>query len=734
MAIAESLKQDLFDGLVAELPVNNVAPVCVLTILALLALASPAQAYIGPGAGFAAFSSFLVMFAAMLSAVVTLFTWPVRYIIRAIRGWRAHARSRVRRFVVLGLDGMEPTLTDRFLAEGKLPNLARLREQGCYMRLATTVPPLSPVAWSSFLTGSNPGKHNIYDFLTRDRRTYLPMLSSVSIRGSRRVLRLGPYEIPVGKPDIRLLRKGKPFWSVLGEHGIFSSIIRVPITFPPERLRGVLLSAMCVPDLRGSQGTFSFYTTRPLSESEHIGGEQLHVQREGNTIRSHLVGPENGMRRDRAVMKCPFSVTLDDERGTAVLSVNGERRRLKPGQYSGWVDVSFKAALGVKVRGICQFLLLRTSPEFEMYVTAIQIDPAKPAMPISYPPVYATYLAKNQGKYATLGLAEDTWALNAAIISDDDFLHQCIEADSEREKMFLDALDKVKRGLCVCVFDGTDRIQHMFWRYIDEDHPAHRGQADQQHRSAIEELYRRNDELVGRTMARCNDDNTVLMVLSDHGFKSFRRGVDLNYWLEQNGYLKIADGGDRTKKYLADVDWSQTRAFALGLAGIYLNIKGREACGIVEPGEGADRLGEELAAKLSGLIDPATDRPAIRQVYIARKIYRGPYAAAAPDLIVGYHEGYRVSWEAATGQLTDQLCHDNTRAWSGDHCIDPPLVPGVLFCNRGIETEHPRLIDIGPTVLAMFGVPVPKHMDGQPLAVADADGQSSPVARKDAAA
>jgi len=259
------------DKPVSRFPGISGVRVCFLTLLAVLTLASPAEAYIGPGAGFAALGSFLVMFTAMLSAVVTLFTWPIRYLIRAIRGWHAHARSRVKRFVVLGLDGMEPTLTDQFLAEGKLPNLAKLRERGCYKRLGTTTPPLSPVAWSSFMTCSNPGKHNIYDFLSRDRRTYLPTLSSVSIRGSRRTLKLGPYEIPIGKPDIRLLRKGKPFWSVLGEHGIFSSIIRVPITFPPERLRGVLLSAMCVPDLRGTQGTFSFYSTSPADESEHIG-------------------------------------------------------------------------------------------------------------------------------------------------------------------------------------------------------------------------------------------------------------------------------------------------------------------------------------------------------------------------------------------------------------------------------------------------------------------------------
>jgi len=686
----------------------------------ILVLTESAQGYIGPGAGFAAIGSFLVMFMAMLSAVATLFTWPIRYLIRAIRGWHAHARSRVKRFVVLGLDGMEPTLTDKFLAEGKLPNLAKLRDKGTYTRLATTMPALTPVAWSSFLTCSNPGKHNIYDFLSRDKRTYMPTLSSASINGSSRSLKLGPYEIPIGKPDIRLLRKGKPFWNILGEHGIFSSVIRVPITFPPEPLRGVLLSAMCVPDLRGTQGTFSFYTSKPEGQSEHIGGEQFHVQKQGNKIRSHLVGPENGLRRDRAIMKCPFTVTLNGRPGTAELIVNGERLVLKTGEYTPWVDIHFKAAPAIKVRGVCQFLLLSTEPDFEMYVTPLQIDPAKPAMPISSPPVFATYLAKNQGKYATLGLAEDTWGLNAEILGDDDFLHQCIEADAEREVMFFDSLDKVKRGFCACVFDGTDRIHHMFWRYIDEKHPAHAGQAEQQHRNAIEEHYKRCDELVGKTMARCDDENTVLMVISDHGCKSFRRGVDLNSWLEQNGYLKVKEGGDRAKKYLADIDWSQTKAFALGLAGIYLNIKNREAHGMIEPGAEAEQLVQELSDKMSGLVDTDTGEVAINRAYCASKVYRGPYTEGAPDLIIGYNEGYRVSWEAAIGVLTDATFHDNKKAWSGDHCIDPILVPGVMFCNRKIEAEHPRLIDIGPTALDMFGVAVPKHMDGKPLAVADA--------------
>ncbi len=705
---------------------TRIARIILLSAACVLAFQAPAAAYIGPGAGFAVGTTLFAFFVSFFSAFVALFSWPVRWVFRAIRGRRAHARARIKRFVILGLDGMEPSLVEKYMAEGKLPHFTRLMEEGCYRRLGTTLPPLSPVAWSSFLTCSNPGKHNIFDFLTRDRRNYLPLLSSTSIRGPSRTLKLGKYRIPIGKPDIRLLRKGKPFWKVLGEHGIFSNVIRVPITFPPEPFRGLSLSAMCVPDLRGSQGTFSYYTTRQrntvapsATDDGYTGGEWIHLHRNGSVIASHLVGPENSIVAEGGPMRCPFSIRLTRP-GKADLTVNGKTVPLSCGEYSPWINVKFKAGLGIKVKGICQFLLLNTEPEVELYVTPIQIDPAAPAMPISHPGVYATYLAKAHGTYATLGLAEDTWALNEGILDDDAFLHQCLEADQEREAMFFDALHKVHRGLCVCVFDGTDRIQHMFWRYLDPDHPAHEGQAGKQHRNAIEEHYLRMDDLVRRTMEACDDDDTVLMVISDHGFNSFRRGIDLNYWLEENGYLKYEPGG-RGGKYLAGVDWSQTRAYALGLAGIWLNIERREAQGIVPPSE-ADRLRNELCRKLTGLRDEQQDQTAVNRAFNTHTAYHGPYRTEGPDIIVGYNKGYRVCWQTAIGEPTDKLFHDNMKAWSGDHCIDPKLLPGVLFCNRNTKTESPRLMDLGSTALDMFGVDVPSHMDGRPMSIADADG------------
>ncbi len=350
----------------------------------------------------------------------------------------------------------------------------RRSAQGDFKPLASTLPPISPTAWSTFQTGVNPGKHNIFDFLTPDLRTYRAKLSSVEIRTARRTLGWGPLRFSFGsKADVRLLRKSQPFWSVLSRYGIFNCVLRVPITFPPEKLRGVQLSAMCLPDLRGTQGTFSHYTTRAAGLTQKTGGEVHRVKRQGNVVASELLGPDHPGNPVRGPLKLPFRVTIAGD--CATLKINGETVRLQQGKYSDWIHVHFRASLGVKIHGVCRFLLLATQPEFELYVTPINIDPEKPAMVIGYPKVYPIYLAKRQGPFATLGLAEDTWGLSEEVLADEHFVTQCLDIEAERKAMFFDGLDKVPQGLCVCVFDGSDRLQHMFWRYLDPQHPARPG-------------------------------------------------------------------------------------------------------------------------------------------------------------------------------------------------------------------------------------------------------------------
>ncbi len=683
----------------------------------MLVAAAPAAAYIGPGAGFALMSSFLVLLATAALAFLSLLAWPVRTVWRLVRRQRPPA-AHVRRLVFVGLDGQDPRLTERLMKEGKLPNFKRLGERGSYRRIASTYPALSPVAWSTFATGANPGKHNIFDFLDRDLRSYLPKLSSAHIGRVERFLRLGKWRIPLQKPPIRLLRRSKPFWTVLGERNVWSTVLRVPITFPPDRFHGAQLAAMCVPDLVGSQGTFLLYTTRPAAEAIREGGRRVPLVANGSGpdhFDCVVEGPENSFLGGDPPppLRLPMTVVVDRAEGTATVVVAGQKVALEQGQLSGWVRLDFRAAPGVGVHGLTRMLLLEAAEHTSLYLTAIHLDPEKPAMPISHPSYYAPYLAKRIGEFATLGLAEDTTALNEGVTDDATFLEQTSDIDREREEMFLAALERLRRGSLTCVFDATDRIQHMFWRYLEDGHPAVKGQATSSQRRTIEEHYRHNDALVGRVMEKLGDDD-LLIVLSDHGFASFRRGVNLNRWLLDHGYLTLRDDADGAEEWLEGVDWTRTRAYALGLAGVFLNLAGREAGGIVRPGEEARALKRELMEAWRGLTDEDEGAVAVNAAFDAEELYSGPYRGNAPDLIVGYNDGYRVSWDCAVGVVAGPVFADNTKAWSGDHCVDPRLVPGIFFSSRPVDRGGDlSLLDMAPTALALFGIDKPDYMEGE---------------------
>jgi hypothetical protein len=473
---------------------------------------------------------------------------------------------------------------------------------------------------------------------------------------------------------------------------------------------------MCVPDLRGSQGTFSFFSTESEGdEAKFIGGEQTVLRRKGNVIRSRIVGPDNSMLKAGGRMTLPFTLTIAEDGTSAHLEIDGgESLTLKLNEYSDWVELTFKAGLGVKVSGIAKFYLISTDPDVNLYMTPIHIDPENPAMPISHPKVYAIYLAKKQGKYATLGLAEDTWSLNNRVIDEKVFFDQAISICEERETMFLDAVKQLKSGLVTTVFDTTDRVQHMFYRYLDPTHPANAGKDTEQWKDAIAQVYERADALLGKVWHLVDDPNTVFMAISDHGFTNFRRGVNINSWLRDNGYLYLKDENATTSgEWFEGIDWTRTKAFALGLTGIFINRAGREKSGIVAEGAEYRELVKELAAKLEKMIDPMTGKGCVRKVVMSQQFFDGPYRFDAPDLLVGWEGGYRNSWECAVGQVTEEAITDNTRSWSGDHCVDPDIVPGVFFCDRAINTETPRLVDIPATVMKLFGQKIPNYMQGQ---------------------
>jgi len=666
----------------------------------------PLFGYIGPGAGFAFLGSFLSLIASFFLTAGSLLLWPFRAGRAVLRRRRGFRRAKVRRLIFLGLDGLDPRLAERFMAEGKLPNLSRLKEQGSFHRLRTTFPSLSPVAWSTFATGVSPAKHNIFDFLNRSLKSCVPELSSCRVRPARRALRIGRLRVPLWRPAVDMLRKSQTFWKILGEHAIGSTILRVPITFPPEEFNGRLLSAMCTPDLRGTQGSFTLFSTR-LDGRAYEGGNRCPLRRLGQHLEGSLEGPVNELVEGASTLALPFRIVPRAGGDWVTLEIAGQKHRLRRGEYSPWFRLAFRAAPGVKVHGIARFLITETAPELSLYATPIQIDPEAPALPISHPSYYAAYLAKLLGSFATVGMAEDTWALNEGAIDEAAFLEQAWLTLAEREAMFENALAHTRRGVVACVFDTSDRVQHMFYRHLD-------GGGDPRWRGVIEDLYRRMDRLVGKAMEHL-DAGTILLVLSDHGFCAFRRAVNLNSWLRHNGYLALAGEAEESGRSFEGVDWSRTRAYCLGLSGLYLNLRGRERHGVVAPGAEADALKRELITKLSGLEDGERGQVAIRQVYATDKLYRGPYLDAAPDLIIGYNEGYRTSWDAAVGKVTTRVIEDNPKRWSGDHSVDPALVPGVLFSSRRLDCDAPGIEDMAPTALDLFGVTPPAWMDGKPL-------------------
>ncbi|MBS0204811.1 MAG: alkaline phosphatase family protein [Planctomycetes bacterium] len=659
--------------------------------------------YVGPGAGMTVVGSFFVLLTAVGLLAFSLLTLPCRLFLIWRRRRAAGLRGRVPQVVVVGLDGFDPDRMQRLFALGRLPHLQRLAGVGTCTTLQTTLPPISPVAWSSFQTGVNPGKHNIFDFLNRDLRTCLPELSSVrtiSADGQPWWRRFGTR--------VQMLRKSQPFWRILGNYGIFSTVLRVPITYPPEPFFGLSLSAMCTPDLRGTQGTFTMFSSDPQARAMVTGGLCIPIERRPR-IETWLPGPADSRGGSHTDLRARLTIQIHPKKFEVYIRCGSESFSLELAQSTGWIPVTFRSGLLRQVGGLCQFRLESLTPHVRLYVSPIHLDPERPAMPISHPQVYSIYLAKLHGAFATAGLAEDTWGLNSGAISEAAFLEQTYRIHDERERMLMDALHRMRRGLTVCVFDGPDRIQHMFMRHDDPHHPANAGRNVTEHADVIDDMYDRMDALVGRVAAAILPDAT-LMVLSDHGFCSFRRGANLNAWLIAEGYLTrrtdVAAGD-----YLSDVDWTQTRAYAFGLSGIYLNLQGRESRGIVPP-EDAARLRQEIAGKLQMWRDPQDGGRVVSRAYDAHTSYSGPYKSNGPDVIVGYERGYRAAWDCAVGRTDGAALQDNTRLWSGDHCVDPDLVPGVFLSNRVFSAGAMSIMDLAPTILCLFGIKPPEYMDG----------------------
>lgn len=647
----------------------------------------------------------------------------------AVPASRASAAKRV---VVLGVDGLDPVLLRHFIDEGKLPNFQKMIASGDFKPLQTSMPPLSPIAWSTFITGMDPGGHGIYDFIHRDPATLMPYLSMSRVEAAKgKVLGFLPPVVPVRSWCIPLaggsvenLRRGTAFWQLLEDRGVPTTVFRMPANFPPVETGGKAFSGMGTPDITGTSGTFSYYSDlRPPNADDFTGGEYYPITVTGNRVQAQLHGPKDPVRceaverRGKTEYKNPemtvdFTVYLDPERKVAKFEVQDTEFILKEGEWSPWVRVDFTAVpLLASVSAIGRFYLQEIRPDFRLYVTPLQINPEDPALPIATPESWSHELYQALGYFYTQELPEDTKAFTNGVFTGHEFWNQAQLVFGERRRALDYFLDRFEEGLLFFYFSSVDQNSHMLWQYMDPAHPAYT--EDETLMNGIRTVYAEIDEALGRVMGAIGDD-TTLIVMSDHGFCPFYRGVNLNTWLLDKGYVKLRDPSAQGKyPFFANVDWTGTQAYALGLNGLYVNLRGRETRGIVNEGADYDALLDRIERDLLELKDPENGQNAVTLVVRPRRDFHGPYADKGPDIVVGYNKDYRSSWKSPLGEFPKQVFVDNKDAWSGDHSVDYRHVPGVLIANRKITLDSPALYDLTVAILDEYGLPKGEGMIGQ---------------------
>jgi predicted AlkP superfamily phosphohydrolase/phosphomutase len=610
-----------------------------------------------------------------------------------------------RRVIVLGVDGLDYELVRDLMGQGRMPNFVALAESGGFRALTTTIPPQSPVAWSTFITGLEPGQHGIFDFIHRDAATLEPFLSTSRVESGRWILPIGPWRFPLSPGRVELLRAGEPFWQTLERRGISTTIVRMPANFPPSGSATRELSGMGTPDLLGTYGTASFYTSNAaaLASADFSGGTLTPVQVVNGSVTSQILGPDNPYLATSEKTSMPFTVYIDETRQFAKIVVGGEERLLRVGEWSDWIPVALPASWFKSLRGECRFYLKRLNPSFELYVSPINLDPFDPELPISTPASYAADLARESGRYYTQGMPEDTKSLQNGVLSPDEFLQQARIAGDENVRQFRTVLNKFADGLLFYYFGNVDQVSHMMWRARDSSHPGYTP-SDARYAMVVEDLYVDIDRLVGETLSRLKPDDQ-LIVMSDHGFTSWRRTFSVNSWLRDHGYLAVRNTHLANDPGLfVNVDWSHTRAYGLGLNGLYVNVRGREAHGIVDPHD-RDSVAAQIGRELVAMVDPATGGHPVLRVFDQRALQTRPvYQNVAPDLVIGYDKGTRASDESALGAVPADVLTDNRGAWSGDHCMDPNVVRGILLSRHPLAKTPASLQALGGAVVAEFGI------------------------------
>ena len=612
--------------------------------------------------------------------------------------------------IVFGVDGLDPVICREMMASGDLPALSGLAAQGSFLPLKSTDPPQSPVVWGSMATSVNPGRHGLFDFLHRNPDNYLVELAILKPNPRNYLGRGSSMFLPV--------LKGQTFWDQAAAAGQPATVLRWPVTFPATDGPARLLAGLGTPDIKGGLGRYGFYTDSRNELAGDVKGDHVLVQFKDDLALTRLEGPKTSSLGSGKSAALPLEIRVSRDCGGVMLKLGGVETQVKIGEFSPWLRPVFSVGVFSKVRALCRFYLTGLDP-LRLYLTPLEIDPWDPAFPISCPEDYAGSLADQVGPFDTLGIPEDTNALVDGRLDEKAFLESCDQIMSAQEKMLALELDNFEQGLLANVFFTSDRLQHIFWVTRDPGHPAYSPDYAREFGQVIPDLYRRLDASLGRAMDKAAKKGAAIMVCSDHGFNTYRTNVHLNTWLVEQGLMTLkgripADDpeGGPLFRY---VDWSRTKAYALGFNSLYLNIKGREKSGVVAPGQEALDLSRQISSSLTALRD-STGRPVVIAARLGREIYHGEEIDAAPDLVVGFHPGFRASWQTALGGTpSGPLYEPNLRKWTGDHLFDAAAVPGCLFTSFPVRKNNPTVLDIGPTALTLLGLNPPDTCEGQTL-------------------
>lgn len=554
--------------------------------------------------------------------------------------------------LILGFDSFDPAVFEEMAGKNQLPNFEKFIRKGGYSRLEVCSPPQTEVSWTSIATGADPGGHGIFDFVHRDPGTYTPYVSILPMRKTA----VGEQFVPP--------YTAKTFFEEAADLGYPATALWWPAMFPARPDIPVnTLPGLGTPDIRGQLGVGTLFSTEEEQKNKTRVVKLVPAGRDRFT--AALPGPQTQGRSGPQTISVPIILDVIDKNSLRV-TIEKQQVELRVGEWSDILELRFKAGMLFSVHAITRCIATRLNGVIHLYSLPLQIHPLHSTWHYASPGSFSKKIWKEVGPYLTLGWPQDTTGLEEGCITDEQFLDLCVKIFDRRIQVLSFLMNDFREGVLASIFDDLDRVQHMFFR---------------DRMDIVQSWYKLLDEYIGQVNKKLEswNDKYRYLILSDHGFSDFRNKVHLNRWLLENDFLSTKNGAND----LNSVDWSSTKAYAVGLNSIYLNVAGREGQGIVH-GEELEGLLTSMKEKLLNWKD-ANGKPIIQKIRLKHEVYSGPYTRFGPDLVVGYAPGYRASADTGLGKIPAVSMEPNTDHWGADHCMDSDVVPGVIFANRDLR-------------------------------------------------